>query len=124
MQKTISVTQVYTYVMTISNLGYESVHWIQPAQGSFLWRILVNTVMHVEVSHNGVKFFTEINVLERRSQWPPAQTLGSWSRIPLEAWMSVCVYSVFVLFCVQVAASRRADFPSLESYRLSIRLRN
>jgi hypothetical protein len=38
-----------------------------------------------------------------RSQWPrgprhelssPASTLGSWVRIPVEAWMSVCVYSV------------------------------
>jgi hypothetical protein len=37
-----------------------------------------------------------------------AQTLGSWVRIPLEVWISVCVYSVFVLFCVQVAALRRA----------------
>jgi hypothetical protein len=44
-----------------------------------------------------------------RSQWPrglnhepssPAQTLGVWVRIPFEAWMSVCVYSVFVLSCV------------------------
>jgi hypothetical protein len=44
-----------------------------------------------------------------RSQWPralrhepssPAQTLKSCVRIPLEAWMSVCVYSVFVLSCV------------------------
>jgi hypothetical protein len=44
----------------------------------------------------------------RRSKWPrglrhelssSARTLGSWVRIPLEAWMSVCVYSVFVLFC-------------------------
>jgi hypothetical protein len=32
----------------------------------------------------------------------PAQTLGSWARIPLEAWISVCVYSVFMLSCVQV----------------------
>jgi hypothetical protein len=30
----------------------------------------------------------------------------------------VCVYSVFVLFCVWVAALRRADPPSKESYRL------
>jgi hypothetical protein len=30
----------------------------------------------------------------------PARTLGSWVRISLEACMSVCVYSVFVLFCV------------------------
>jgi hypothetical protein len=60
----------------------------------------------------------------RRSQWPrglrhelssPAQTLGSWVRIPLEAWMSVCIYTVFVLSCVQVAG---ADPPSKESYRL------
>jgi hypothetical protein len=30
----------------------------------------------------------------------------------------VCVYSVFVLPCVQVAALQRADPPSKESYRL------
>jgi hypothetical protein len=30
----------------------------------------------------------------------PARTLGPWIRIQLKAWMSVCVYSVFVLFCV------------------------
>jgi hypothetical protein len=38
--------------------------------------------------------------------------------MPLEAWMSVCVYSVFVLSCVQVTALRGADPPSKESYRL------
>jgi hypothetical protein len=30
----------------------------------------------------------------------PAQIMGSWVQIPLEACMSLCVYSVFVLFCV------------------------
>jgi hypothetical protein len=30
----------------------------------------------------------------------PARTLGSWVRIPLEAWISLCIYCVFVLFCV------------------------
>jgi hypothetical protein len=44
-----------------------------------------------------------------RSQWPrglrhkpssPARTLGSWVLIPLEAWKSVCVYSVCVVPCV------------------------
>jgi hypothetical protein len=43
------------------------------------------------------------------SQWPRglrhqlsslARTLGSWGRIPFKAWMSVWVYSMFVLFCV------------------------
>jgi hypothetical protein len=69
----------------------------------------------------------------RRSRWPRslglelsslARTLGSWVRIPLKAWMSVGVYSVFVLFCVRVAAMRRADHPSKESCRLCIGLRN
>jgi hypothetical protein len=41
-----------------------------------------------------------------RSQWPHGlrhelssldQTLGSWVRIPLETWKSVCVHSVCVL---------------------------
>jgi hypothetical protein len=31
----------------------------------------------------------------------------------------VCLYSVFMLSCVQVAALRRADLPSKKSYRLS-----
>jgi hypothetical protein len=47
--------------------------------------------------------------LLRRPQWSrelrhepssPARILVSWARIPLEARMSVCVYSVFVLFSV------------------------
>jgi hypothetical protein len=48
--------------------------------------------------------------------------LGSWVRIPLKAWLSVlvCVYSVFVLFCMQVEALRRADPPSTKTYQLCI----
>jgi hypothetical protein len=43
------------------------------------------------------------------SQWPRclehklsllARTLVSWVRITLKAWMSVCVYYVFLLFCI------------------------
>jgi hypothetical protein len=30
----------------------------------------------------------------------PARRLGKWVRIPLEAWMSVCVYSVCAVLCV------------------------
>jgi hypothetical protein len=44
-----------------------------------------------------------------------ARTLGSWVRISLEAWMSVCVYSVFV-FGSGLATS---DHSSKESYRMS-----
>jgi hypothetical protein len=60
-------------------------------------------VLHVSSSRNPLK--TTI-FYHGQSQWPrgqkhemssPAQTLGSWIRIPLEAWMFVCVYSVFVL---------------------------
>jgi hypothetical protein len=47
-----------------------------------------------------------------------AQTLGSWVRIPLDAYISVRVSYVFMLFCVQVAALLWAYPPSKESYRL------
>jgi hypothetical protein len=52
----------------------------------------------------------------------PAWTLGSWVRIPLEAWMFVFILCV----CCPVAALRRADHSSKESYQLSlsVRLRN
>jgi hypothetical protein len=52
--------------------------------------------------------FHTVLLLFSLSLWPhslrhelssPAQTLGSWVRIPLEALMSVFVYSVFMLFC-------------------------
>jgi hypothetical protein len=68
-----------------------------------------------------------------RSQWlrvlrhelsSPARTLGSWVRAPLQAWMFVCVYSVFVLSCEHVMVFRRADPLSKESYRLCKRSRN
>jgi hypothetical protein len=29
-----------------------------------------------------------------------ARTLGSWVRIPLKAWTSACVYSIYVVLCV------------------------
>jgi hypothetical protein len=45
----------------------------------------------------------------------PAHVLALWVRIP---WIHACVYSVFVLSCVQVGALRRTDLPSKESYRL------
>jgi hypothetical protein len=59
-----------------------------------------------------------------RPQWPLGRRMGSWIRIPLKAWMSVCVYFVFMLFCVYVAALRRPDSPSKKSYRLCIGLRH
>jgi hypothetical protein len=35
----------------------------------------------------------------------------------------VCVYSVFLLFCVQVEALRRADPPPKESYRYNLKIK-
>jgi hypothetical protein len=67
-----------------------------------------------------------------RSQWPRglrhelcslARSLGSWVRIPLKAWMSVCFYSVFVLFRVQIQALRWSDPPSKESYQMCIKVK-
>jgi hypothetical protein len=77
--------------------------------------------------------YENLNCVDCRSQWSrdlrhelssPSQTLGSCFRIPLEARMFVCVYSVFVLSCVQLAALWLADPPSKESYRLCKRSRN
>jgi hypothetical protein len=74
----------------------------------------------------------QFQVKESRSQWPrdlrhepssSARTLGSWVRIPLEAWMPVCLYSVFVLPCEQVQALRWPHPPSKKSYRLFIWLK-
>jgi hypothetical protein len=44
------------------------------------------SVFHEEADHGGRAVF--------------ARTLASWVRILLEAWTSMCVYSVFVLFYV------------------------
>jgi hypothetical protein len=59
----------------------------------------------------------------RQEPSSPARTLRSLVRFPHEAWISVYVYSVFVLFCVYAAALRRTDLPSKGSYRLYIWLR-
>jgi hypothetical protein len=67
-----------------------------------------------------------------RSRWPPglrhelfsaARTLGSWIRIPLKTWMSVCVYSLLVFLCIGIGLATGWS-PSKESYCLSIGLRN
>jgi hypothetical protein len=52
------------------------------------------------------------------------RTLGSWVRIKLKTWMTMCIYPLFVLFCVYVATLRRADHSSKELYRLCTGLRN
>jgi hypothetical protein len=74
-----------------------------------------------------IKHFTCLGNDNCRAQWrrglrhelsSPAQTLGSWVRIPLEAWIYVCIYSVFVLPYVQEEGLHWADPPFKESYRL------
>jgi hypothetical protein len=52
---------------------------------SFLW--MTTYIRSITVAARGLRH--ELSSL--------AQTLGSWVRNPLEACMSVCVYSVFVL---------------------------
>jgi hypothetical protein len=81
------------------------------------------------------RYWTLPNVImmqrfHRWSQWPcdprrdmssSAQTLVLCARIPIGTWMFA-----FICFCshVWMVALRRADPPSKESYRLSIRLMN
>jgi hypothetical protein len=71
-------------------------------------------------------------MLSCRSRWArvlrhepssPARILGSWVRIPLEAWMSVRVHSVFVLSSVGSGLAT-GWYPVQGVLRLCIRLRN
>jgi hypothetical protein len=55
----------------------------------------------------------------RHEPCSPARTLGSWVRIPLEAWMFVCVYSVCVVLCIGSGLVTGWS-PSKESYRMCI----
>jgi hypothetical protein len=79
------------------------------------------------VTYDAVIYKITCISLLSRSQWPrglrhelssPGQTLEPWVPLPLEVWIFVYIYSVFLLSCVQVAVLRRADPPSKESYRL------
>jgi hypothetical protein len=65
-----------------------------------------------------------------RSQWPrglrhvmssSTQALGSWVRIPLEAWMSVQVYFVFVFSCIgSDLATRLIPHPRSPVYKSQV----
>jgi hypothetical protein len=61
--------------------------------------------------------FRNLGSSTRLFQSSPARMLGSWFRIPLETWMSVCA----VLF---VESVRRANPSFNESYQLCRGLRN
>jgi hypothetical protein len=95
------------------------------ALSEFIFHFALQIIKNVKISFQIIVIdFYGFYVLYCRSQWPrglrhelawPASTLGSWVRITLKAWMFVCVSSAFV----QVAALRRPDPPSKESYRMS-----
>jgi hypothetical protein len=56
-----------------------------------------------------------------RSQWPRGLRHEPFSPAPTLGHGCFCAFILlFVLFCVQIAALRRADPPSKESYRLSV----
>jgi hypothetical protein len=78
------------------------------------------------------KWDLRLQNLISRSEWPrglthelssPAPTLGSWVRIRLEAWMSVCVYSVFVSSCVGIGLATGL-IPRPRSHADCVGLRN
>jgi hypothetical protein len=70
--------------------------------------IFINWTIRTIKNSSEINMYT-VYVYMCRSQWPrglrheqssSALTLESWVLNPLKAWMSVCVYSVVVLFCV------------------------
>jgi hypothetical protein len=101
MRRTQHNTWTWQQISLSLAFSYSPLHYSSVLVSSFLLNAaFVNTLWNEEFS-SGI---SEVS----RSQWPrvlrhevspPAQTLVSWVRIPLEACMSVCVYSVFVLSC-------------------------
>jgi hypothetical protein len=90
-------------------------------QFSWTWSVFIGDILDAGL-YGGPPWVMQVTyTVASPSQWPRglrhelsslARTLGSWVRIQLKAWMSVLVYSVFVMFCMKIAA------PCKESYRL------
>jgi hypothetical protein len=55
------------------------------------------------------------------ARWP-ARALGSWVRIPLEAWMCVCLFCVRVVLCVGSCLETGCT-PSMNFYILNLKKR-
>jgi hypothetical protein len=95
-------------VISAPILTYGSENWalnkyqrrkIETAGMSFLRRVFSLTLTLTDHVRN----MTIRNTRGLRHEMSsPAWTLGSWFRIPIETWMFVCVYSVFVLPCVSI----------------------
>jgi hypothetical protein len=102
------------------NISMNNIRRLRPP--SYTVQNLLGLRNHVEVINNfrdsgvfralfcrvytrNVRKFNHFEVVLRRSQWPRglghessslARTLGSWVRIPLKAWMSVCGFILYL----------------------------
>jgi hypothetical protein len=101
---------IWTTLQLNMNFPFETLTFIHPSYGTiplFIVVIMKNCKL-VYLEGKGVclclmKWMQPITVAARslgHEPFLPAWTLRSWVRIPLEAWISVCVYAVFDLFCV------------------------
>jgi hypothetical protein len=72
-------------------------------------------VVYINNNNNNNDYYSgllkRLLIFFSRSQWKlglrhelssPSQTLGSWVLVPLEAWLFVSFYCVFVLSCVSI----------------------
>jgi hypothetical protein len=76
----------------IADISLAKKTYLLAASCQFLAWLICNLTLNVEgtcSSDSGRGVWHELSSL--------ARTLGLWVRIPLEVWMSVCVYSVFML---------------------------
>jgi hypothetical protein len=74
-----------------------------------LVRLSINVTYSLNTGHIPLKSERGQWPINLKTKWPrglrpdpslPSRTLGLWVRIPLEAYMFVYIYSVFVLSCV------------------------
>jgi hypothetical protein len=88
----------------LARIAFWNLQYIFPSLFFFIWsaRCQMARYVYVYIYIYIYIYIGPITVAARLKAWTvfARSTLGSWLRIPLKAWMSLCVYSVCVVLCV------------------------